>query len=83
MVELRDEREWWPKEKREEYLVQGIRRISQHAYENAPAMRKKFDDAGFHPSQIRRLSDLEKIPQTSRDEIIKMQRDNPPFGGFQ
>lgn len=82
MAEFHDEREWMPKEQRERYLVKGLRRIGQYAYERAPAMKKKFDDAGFDSSQFRSLKDLEKIAVTTRDEFIRMERAHPPFGGF-
>ena len=45
-------------------------------------MKQKFDQSGFDPSQIRNLKDLEKIPVTTRDEFIELQRIDPPFGGF-
>ncbi len=33
-----------------------------HAYKNVPIYRKKFDDAGVHPSDFRRLEDLAIFP---------------------
>ena len=82
MFERCDEREWMPQSQREKYLTEGLRQISEYAYERAPAMKKKFDDASFNPSAIRSLKDLEKIPVTTRDDFIRIQRENPPFGGF-
>lgn len=63
---------------REERLLQ----IIEHAYNNAPAIKEKFDCAGIKPSKIRSAADLGKIPVTTKDEIIAAQRKNPPFGGF-
>jgi len=68
-------------EDRQEYLNQNIKRIVTFAYENAPAIRKKLDEAGVKPSQIRTTKDLELIPFTTRDELIELQKENPPFGG--
>ncbi len=56
--------------------------IVHHAYEHAPAMRQRFDDAGLTPGDIHTIADLEKLPVLSKDAVAAMQRDNPPFGGL-
>jgi phenylacetate-CoA ligase len=50
----------------------------RHAYENVPAYRAKFDAAGVHPDDFRRLEDLAKFPFTAKADL----RDNYPFGMF-
>ena len=50
----------------------------QHAYDNVPAYRKKFDDAGVAPGDFKRLEDLAKFPFTAKSDL----RDNYPFGMF-
>ncbi|MEW6615173.1 MAG: hypothetical protein AB1401_06900 [Thermodesulfobacteriota bacterium] len=82
MNEFSDQREWMPVEDRERYLVDKFREVAIHAYKNAPAMKKRFDEAGADPSKIKSIKDLEKIPIVTRDQFIKMQREAPPFGGF-
>ena len=64
--------------KREERLLQ----IIEHAYNNSPAIKEKFDRAGIKPSNIKSSADMGKIPITTKDEIIAAQKKNPPFGGF-
>ena len=54
----------------------------QHAYENAPAVRQIMDDAGVSPDDILSVHDLVRIPVTSKDRLLEMQQQNPPFGGF-
>ncbi len=49
-----------------------------HAYENVPMYRKRFDDAGIHPNDLKSLSDLSKFPFTVKSDL----RDNYPFGLF-
>ncbi len=49
-----------------------------HAYENVPHYKKKFDAAGVHPDDIRDLTDLEAFPLTSKEDL----RANYPFGMF-
>ncbi|NPD20723.1 phenylacetate--CoA ligase PaaK [Alterinioella nitratireducens] len=49
-----------------------------HAYENVAMYRKRFDDAGVHPADLKSLSDLAKFPFTYKTDL----RDNYPFGLF-
>jgi phenylacetate-CoA ligase len=50
----------------------------QRVYDNVPAYRKKFDDAGVHASDFRQLDDLRKYPFTTKQDL----RDHYPFGMF-
>jgi phenylacetate-CoA ligase len=59
-----------------------IRQIVAHAYANAPAVKKVFDEAGIAPTDVQGVTDLEKIPIISKDELAELQAANPPFGGF-
>ncbi|MCA1493964.1 phenylacetate--CoA ligase [Ensifer sp. NBAIM29] len=49
-----------------------------HAYENSPFYRKRFDEAGVHPSDLKTLADLAKFPFTTKKDL----RDTYPFGMF-
>lgn len=50
----------------------------QHAYENVPMYKQRFDEKGVHPSDIKQLSDLSKLPFTYKNDL----RDNYPYGMF-
>ena len=49
-----------------------------HTYANVACYRKKFDEAGVHPSDLKELGDLSKFPLTGKTDL----RDNYPFGMF-
>jgi len=49
-----------------------------HAYTNVAMYKKRFDDAGVHPDDLKSLKDLAKFPFTYKDDL----RDNYPFGLF-
>src|SRR6478736_4085621 len=49
-----------------------------HAYENSPVYRRKFDEAGIHPNDLTTLADLARFPFTTKRDL----RDNYPFGMF-
>src|SRR5574343_163607 len=50
----------------------------RHAYGHSPAYRAKFDAAGVQPGDVRSLSDLARLPFTTKADL----RDNYPFGMF-
>ena len=49
-----------------------------HAYNNVPMYKKRFDEKGVHPDDLKSLSDLAKFPFTVKNDL----RDNYPFGLF-
>ncbi|SAL80563.1 phenylacetate-CoA ligase [Caballeronia terrestris] len=49
-----------------------------HAYQNSPVYRRKFDEAGVHPDDVKSLADLARFPFTTKKDL----RDNYPFGMF-
>lgn len=83
LLSLYDEsREKLPPPQREEWLNQRLAKQVSFAYRHAPAVKKKFDDAGVSPRHIRSVKDLERLPVTTKDELVRLQQANPPFGGF-
>ncbi len=63
-------------------IDQRIRDLAQYAYERAPAIRKLLDEASLAPADIQGVDDLAKIPVLSKDSLVEIHRENPPFGGF-
>lgn len=54
--------------------------IAHWAYKNTPFYRKKFDQAGITPSDVRSLKDIIKIPFTYKDDLRGSQERMPPYG---
>src|SRR6202140_4150550 len=66
---------------RDEIMALQTRRLAwslAHAYDNVAHYKRAFDQAGVHPSDFRRLSDLAKFPFTVKTDL----RDNYPFDMF-
>ena len=63
-------------------LESHLREIIQHAYQHAPAVRARFDAAGLRPEDIQTITNLEKLSVMSKDQVVQLQRSNPPFGGL-
>ncbi len=75
--------ETMPGKKRLEHLNKKLRGIVQYAYRHSTAFRNKMDSVGLKPKEIRTLKDLEKIPIVEKTDLIGLQKENPPFGGFE
>ena len=58
--------------------LQRLQWTLRHAYDNVPHYKKKFDDKGVHPDDLKTLADLAKFPFTTKSDL----RDNYPFGMF-
>ncbi|MGZ8446926.1 MAG: phenylacetate--CoA ligase family protein [Candidatus Deferrimicrobiaceae bacterium] len=67
---------------REEFRLGNLRDAVRHAYENAPAARKKMDEAGIKPADVRTVADLAKIPLTRKADLKSIQKAELPFGGL-
>jgi len=80
--EFYDELEGMPRREREEYYNRRLQLQVKYAYENAPAMRAKLDEAGVTPSDIHTIKDMERIPITTKDQLIDLRKANPPWGGL-
>ncbi len=59
-----------------------LKEIIQHAYAHAPAFRNVMDTVGVSPDDIQSYRDLPKLPVTTKEQLLEMQRENPPFGGW-
>lgn len=59
-----------------------VREIVSHAYEHASGMRRIMEQAGLTPDAVQGVDDLSKIPITRKDDMIDLQKADPPFGGF-
>src|SRR5919202_460966 len=66
---------------RERAIVQRLREVCRYAYERSPFYRMKWDEAGFHPDQIRSLEDFEsRCPVIKKADLRKAQERAAPSG---
>ena len=66
---------------REELEALQLKRLQwtlRHAYDHVPHYRAALEGAGFHPNDLKALSDLARLPFTTKKEL----RDHYPFGMF-
>jgi len=58
--------------------LQNLKKTLANAYRDSSVYKKKFDDAGVHPDDLKTLEDLGKFPFTTKADL----RDNYPFGMY-
>jgi phenylacetate-CoA ligase len=68
--------------KRQSYYNERLVKMVRLGYKNSSRVKKIFDERNIRPSEIRSVKDLEKLPVISREQLVKLEREEPPFGGF-
>ncbi|MGA1825494.1 MAG: phenylacetate--CoA ligase family protein [bacterium] len=70
------EYETMPQEKLQKIQGERLKKVVEKVYKKVPFYKKKMDDAGVTPADINTISDIKKLPFTTKDEM----RGVYPFG---
>ena len=70
------EKECQSRQEREIYQGKALSAMVEKVYNNVPFYKKKLDEVGVKPSDIKTVADLKKLPFTIKQDL----RDNYPFG---
>ncbi|MDD2212338.1 MAG: phenylacetate--CoA ligase, partial [Clostridia bacterium] len=70
--------ECMPREQLEKIQLERLKNIVERVYHEVPFYRRKLQEIGLEPTEIKTLEDLSKIPFTTKQDL----RDNYPFGMF-
>lgn len=73
-----EEFETLPREVLETLQAKRLKQVVQRVYHTVGFYRKAFDKAGVNPDDIKNLSDITRLPFTTKQDL----RDNYPFGLF-
>jgi phenylacetate-CoA ligase len=73
-----EEFETLPREALEALQLKRLKATVERVYETVPFYKKKFDEMGVKPAQVKTLKDLQLLPFTVKNDL----RDNYPFGLF-
>ncbi len=73
-----DEFETLPREALEALQLKRLKQTIERVYATVPFYRRKFDEAGIKPDDIKSLEDLKRLPFTTKEDL----RENYPFGMF-
>ncbi|MEW6458348.1 MAG: phenylacetate--CoA ligase [Bacillota bacterium] len=73
-----DRMETLPREDMERLQLDRLKSVIRRVYQKVPFYRNRLQEMGFKPTDIKNLSDLQKLPFTEKDDL----RDNYPYGLF-
>jgi len=68
--------------KKQSYYNQSLAKMVRLGYQKSSRVKKIFDERQIKPTEIKSVKDLEKLPVISREELVKLEKEEPPFGGF-
>src|SRR5665647_386530 len=85
MISLTAKKDFWDPEistaSRDEIIsiqLENLKSTVKYCYDNNAIYRRKIDEAGVNPGTISDISDVGKLPFTTKDDL----RDSYPFGLF-
>lgn len=64
------ELETLPREKLEQLQLERLKKILKRVYQKVPHYRKKLQDAGINPSNIKSLDEIKNIPFTTKEDLF-------------
>jgi len=78
------EKEWETQEPEERARRQNtwLAETVRYAYEHCETVKEKMDNAKLAPEEIKTEQDLEKMPITPKRDLVKLNLEKGPFGGF-
>lgn len=75
----RETRSW---DERRTELNRHLRDIVALAAKSSPAYQEMFKQAGLEPGDIKDIDDLGRLPVLHMEDLVRRQKQDPPFGGF-
>jgi len=83
MRRLFDEKESWSREERKKRQDQALSRMVRLGYKQSPRLKKMLDSHKINPAKIKTREDLETLPVTSREKLVEMEMNKPPYAGLE
>ncbi len=77
------EKETMSRQRQEIYKKEELSEILHYGFKHSKFVHSLFTRAGLKPEEIKELKDLEKLPITKKTDLVKAQKEFPPFGGFE
>ncbi|MBU1903282.1 MAG: phenylacetate--CoA ligase family protein [Proteobacteria bacterium] len=76
------ETETLPRDRLKALQLERFRECMKYLYDNSPMYKRKYDEEGIKPEDIRTLNDIQHVPFTIKEELRESQAQNPPWGDF-
>ena len=73
--------ETMPRERLDALHLQKLRALLDYAHDRSPFYRRKLDEAGIAPGEIRTLDHFKRrVPLTDKPDFVGLQHESPPYG---
>ncbi len=82
MNSLFDKKESWTDKRRKTKQDELLSRMVNLGYEKSPRIKQIFAAHKIVPRQIKSREDLEILPVTSREKLVEMEMQEPPYAGL-
>ncbi len=61
---------------------QALVTMASLAYRKSPTVCRMFDECGIDPAALKTFEGFEKLPVISREMLVQLQQEAPPYGGL-
>ena len=83
MKSLFDKKESWNNKKRKEAQDELLASMVKLGYKKSAMIKKIFDENKINARKIKSREDLETLPVTSREKLVEMEMQQPPYAGLE
>jgi phenylacetate-CoA ligase len=77
-----DEAQTMPRPELRRLQEERLREAVHRAWEGSGFFRRRFEDAGVHPDDIRTLDDLPRLPVFRKADLRRNEAEHPPIGDY-
>lgn len=83
MKNLFDKKESRGKKKRKNQQDKALAEMVRLGYEKSARLKRMLNDAGIDPAAVGSRENLERLPVTSREKLVDMEQQHPPYAGLE
>jgi phenylacetate-CoA ligase len=83
MNQLFDKKESWGKRKRKSQQDRALSEMVKLGFEKSAHVKAVLDNHKINPGTIKSREDLECLPVTSREKLVEMEIQEPPYAGLE
>src|SRR4030042_1417098 len=78
-----DKKESWSNKERKERQDESLSAMVKLGYKKSHRLKAILDANKINPKSIKTREDLEKLPVTSREKLVEMEMQEPPYAGLE
>src|SRR5450759_3026286 len=83
MNRLFDKKESWTNEERKTRQDESLSGMVKLGYKKSARLKSILDKNKINPNNIKTREDLEKLPVTSREQLVDMEMQETPYAGLE